>query len=49
MGGLESGFQRMGEGAGFGFTAECHRVLVEPDLPLRALRFCQFFYQDLHC
>lgn len=46
MGRANSRFEGASEGQSFGFTAECHGVLVEPDLPLR---LCHFFYQDLHC
>lgn len=46
MGRANSRFEGAGEGEGFGFTAECHGVLIQANLPLR---LCHFFYQDLHC
>jgi len=46
MGRAKSRFEGAGEGQCFGFTAECHGVLVKTNLPLR---LCHFFYQDLHC
>lgn len=46
MGGVEPRFEGLREGAGFGFAAESHSMLVEADLPLG---FSHFFYQDLHC
>ena len=46
MGCVQARFEGAGEGASFGFAAECHSMLVQADLPLG---FCHFFYQDLHC
>lgn len=46
MGRVQARFEGASEGQGFGFTAECHGVLVKANLPLG---FCHFFYQDLHC
>ena len=46
MGRVQARFKRFSEGQRFGFTAECHSVLIQTDLPGG---YCHFLYQDLHC